>query len=74
MKLPKLYMVMFINILLIALFACQNKPAEKEVELVEEGEESGTELALNEKLNATYTIYITASTRSSFLSNSHWVL
>ena len=50
MKLLKLILPLFIS--LIVVFACQNKQAEKENKHVEEGEESGTELALNEKYDA----------------------
>jgi len=52
MKLSKLFMSLFMSMLLITLFACQNKPAEKETKPVEESEESGTKLALNEKYDS----------------------
>jgi len=52
MKLSKLLMVLLMNMLLIFSFACQNKPAETKHEHGEDGEESGTELALNEKYDA----------------------
>ena len=50
MKLLKLILPLFISLMVV--FACQNKQAEKENKHVEEGEESGTELALNEKYDA----------------------
>jgi hypothetical protein len=48
MKTSKLLLVLLLSILVIISFACQDKPAEKKQEQSEEGEESGTKLALNE--------------------------
>ncbi len=49
MKTSKLLVVLFISLFLLSEFACQNKPADREAKQVEEGEESGFELALDEK-------------------------
>jgi type III secretory pathway component EscV len=52
MKISKLLLVVLMILVLMVSFACQNREAEKEtnkVEDVEKGEESGSELALNEK-------------------------
>ena len=52
MKTSKLLMVLLLSFLVVVLFACQDKPAEKKQDHSEVGEESGTELALNETYDA----------------------
>lgn len=52
MKPTKLFLSLLMSVLLITLFACQNKTAEKEVEAETESEESGTKLTLNEKYDS----------------------
>jgi len=48
MKTSKLFVVLLMGILLIASFACKNKPAEIEKADQSEGEEAGVRLAIND--------------------------
>jgi hypothetical protein len=48
MQISRLFMAMLMSILLITSFACKSKPADREHEVISEGEEVGPRLAIND--------------------------